>query len=418
MSDLKYRLESILFSAGQKISLEELSRLTKERDLERIKQALHELKMEQEQKGSSIMLIQEGDCWKMTIREKYLPFVRKIVTQTELPKSVIETLAVVAFKAPVLQSKIISIRTNKAYKHLDFLEEDGYVTREKKGRTKLIKLTKKFFEYFDIPPEELKKKFEGFKDLEKVLEKKEEQHEAESERAEEITAAVAKEPEVDLVAADGKAEKLKVYDEEPKTEVFEREEIPPPLELAEDKLGELETYGEKEKKEEKHKKKHKKKKEKEERKEEETSEAAEEGADEEAEETPTEEETAEEERPAEEPEEERITVEKIEKEAGKAKTKPKKYESTGLFKGEIPTELEKKISNRAEEIVYGEKEAEEEETKEDETEETEMPEEEQTETAEETEEPTEPEENTEKTEEPEETEEGTEPEESTEESEK
>ena len=391
MSDLKYRLESILFSAGQKISLEELSRLTKERDFERIKQALHELKMEQEQKGSSIMLIQEGDFWKMAIREKYLPFVRKIVTQTELPKSVIETLAVVAFKAPVLQSKIISIRTNKAYKHLDFLEEDGYITREKKGRTKLIKLTKKFFEYFDIPPEELKRKFEGFKDLEKVLEKKEEQHEAESERAEEITAAVAKEPEVDLVAADGKAEKLKVYDEEPKSEVFEREEIPPPLELAEDKLGELETYGEKEKKEEKHKKKHKKKKEKEERKEEETSEAAEERTEEEAEETPAEEETTEEEQLAEEPEEERITVEKIEQEAGKAKTKPKKHESTGLFKGEIPTELEKKISSRAEEIVYGEKEAEE-GTKEDETEETEESTEESAEpekTEEETEEPAE-----------------------------
>ena len=380
MSDLKYRIESILFSAGQKISLEELSRLTKERDFERIKQALHELKMEQEQKGSSIMLIQEGDFWKMTIREKYLPFVRKIVTQTELPKSVIETLAVVAFKAPVLQSKIISIRTNKAYKHLDFLEEDGYITREKKGRTKLIKLTKKFFEYFDIPPEELKRKFEGFKDLEKVLEKKEEQHEAESERAEEITAAVAKEPEIDLITAEGKAQKLKVYLEEPKSEVFEREEIPPPLELAEDKLGELETYGEKEKKEEKHKKKHKKKK----AKKEEVSEAAEEGAEEEAEETPAEEETTAEERPAEEPEEERITVERIEKEAGKAKIKSKKYESKGLFKGDIPTELEKKISSRAEEIVYGEKETEEEET-----EETEMPEEEQTETAEETEEETE-----------------------------
>ncbi len=250
MSDLKFRLESILFSAGQKVSIDELSRLTKERDFERIKQALHELRLELEQKGGSLMLANEGEFWKMTVREKYLPFVRKIVTQTELPKSAIETLAVVAFKAPVLQSKIISIRTNKAYKHLDFLEEDGYITREKKGRTKLIKLTKTFFEYFDLPPEELKKKFEGFKDLEKALEKKEEAHEAESARVEVIAeaAAGAKEPEVDLVTQSGELKKLEVYTEEPKTEIFEREEIPPPLEVAEDKLGELETYGEKEEK--------------------------------------------------------------------------------------------------------------------------------------------------------------------------
>ncbi|MEM4263565.1 MAG: SMC-Scp complex subunit ScpB [Candidatus Woesearchaeota archaeon] len=354
MSDLKFRIESILFSAGQKISIEDISRLTKERDLERIKQALEELKQEFEQKGGSLMLVQEGDFWKMTVREKYLPFVRKIVTQTELPKSVIETLAVVAFKAPVLQSKIISIRTNKAYKHLDLLEEDGYITREKKGRTKLIKLTKTFFEYFDLPPEELKKKFEGFKELEQALEKKEEQYEAETIRAAEVIeeSKGVKEPGVELVTQSGEIKKLEVYTEEPKTEVFEREEIPPPLEPAEDKLGELEIYGEKEEKETP-KKKHKKK----EKKEKQVSEEFEEGPEKIPEETEEITEGKEEEKEIKkEPEEARLTVEKIEEEASRTKVKQKKYESEGIFKGEIPAELEKKISERAEEIVHGEKE--------------------------------------------------------------
>ena len=63
MSDLKHRIESILFSAGKQITLEELSRLTKERDPEKIREAIKELKKDLEAKQGSIMLIEEGDSW-------------------------------------------------------------------------------------------------------------------------------------------------------------------------------------------------------------------------------------------------------------------------------------------------------------------------------------------------------------------
>ena len=210
MSDLKNRLESILFAAGKAIKLEELSRLTKERDLDVVKKALDELRHELEQKQGSVMLMNDCDEWKLTVREKYLPFVRKIVTKTEPPKSIIETLAIVAFKAPVLQSKVIQIRTNKAYQHLDFLEEKGYITREKKGRTKLIKLTQKFFEYFDVPPEKLKEKFKDFKELDTAIEQME---------------APA---EVDLLDEEGHKVKLEEYNAEPELEHYK--ETPSPVE--------------------------------------------------------------------------------------------------------------------------------------------------------------------------------------------
>ncbi|MBW2978772.1 SMC-Scp complex subunit ScpB [Candidatus Woesearchaeota archaeon] len=173
LSDLKNRLEALLFSSGKPMHLEELSKITKEKDLELIQNALIELKKDIENKKSSIMLIQDGKEWKLAVREHYMPFVRKVVSTTELSKTILQTLAVVAYKAPVLQSNVIKIRTNKAYKHLDFLEEKGYISREKKGRTKLIKLTQKFFEYFDVPANKLKQRFSGFQELEQVIEKKE-----------------------------------------------------------------------------------------------------------------------------------------------------------------------------------------------------------------------------------------------------
>lgn len=184
MNELKNTVESILFSTGRKLELEELSKLCRIKDLEQLKLALIELKQELDQKDSSLMLIDEGNSWKLTVREKYLPYVRKVVSQTELSKSILETLAVIAYKAPTLQSQIIKIRTNKAYAHLDELEQNGYIAREKKGRTKLLKLTQKFFDYFDIPPDQLKQKLEKVVNGEEVLELKKQENPQQTEKVE------------------------------------------------------------------------------------------------------------------------------------------------------------------------------------------------------------------------------------------
>ena len=89
MNELKNTVESILFSTGRKLELEELSKLCKIKDLEQLKLSLNELKQELDQKNSSLMLIEEGNSWKLTVREKYLPYVRKVVSQTELSKSIL-----------------------------------------------------------------------------------------------------------------------------------------------------------------------------------------------------------------------------------------------------------------------------------------------------------------------------------------
>ena len=119
------------------------------------------------------MVIQDGPAWKLTVKEQFMPFVRKIVTQTELKKSVMETLAVISYKNPILQSDLIKIRTNKAYDHLDLLEEEGYITRKKAGRTKEITLAQKFFDYFDLPEEALREKFKSVQELESQVEQAE-----------------------------------------------------------------------------------------------------------------------------------------------------------------------------------------------------------------------------------------------------
>src|SRR3990172_6769558 len=170
--ELKRMIEAILFAAGRKLELSEVVKLCRRSEPE-ILAVLDEWRSQLDSSNSSTMLVQDGSGWKLTVRERYVPVIRKVVTKTELPKGHLETLAVVAYKAPVLQSKVVKIRTNKAYDHLAQLENSGFITREKSGRSKLIKLTPKFFEYFDIDQSKLKQKFSSSGDVEKAIESKE-----------------------------------------------------------------------------------------------------------------------------------------------------------------------------------------------------------------------------------------------------
>lgn len=163
MSELKKQVEAILFASGKKVAYEELARICNV-EISEIKNVLKELKEDFEKSDSALLLTEETDGWKLTVREKYLPTVQKLLPETELSKTILETLAVIAWKHPCMQSDVIKIRTNKAYDHIKELEELGFITKEKKGRSYLLKVTNKFREYFELPGHEDIKKV--FKDVE------------------------------------------------------------------------------------------------------------------------------------------------------------------------------------------------------------------------------------------------------------
>ena len=159
MADSKNKIEAALYSSGKKMSIEELSKITRTPQ-EEVTGHLRKLKEDYESRDSSLLLSDEGDGWKITVRQQYTPVVRKIVAETELTRSLMETLAVIALKAPALQSEVIKFRTNKAYDHLSELEKAGFISRTKHSRTKLIRLTDRFFNYFEVKnSDEIKEKF-------------------------------------------------------------------------------------------------------------------------------------------------------------------------------------------------------------------------------------------------------------------
>ena len=187
--ELKKQVEALIFSCGRWISLEELSTLIGNVSKEVVIDILEQLQKEYNERDTPLMVAGEGDMWKLTIREAYIDVVRKINPNTELSKTIMETLAVVAWKQPILQSEVIHIRTNKAYDHISELEKLGFLIKERYGRTYMLKLTKKFLDYFDLKDQKAARElFSGFKDAEVTEEQKkveEYEHEDKEKRVEE-----------------------------------------------------------------------------------------------------------------------------------------------------------------------------------------------------------------------------------------
>lgn len=161
MDDLKNKIEAVLYTTGRFLDLAELSRLCGVGSIGVLKDHLGALEKEYKTRNTALELINENDKWRLNIKKEYLYLTEKLLSDAELDRPCQETLAVIAYKNPVLQSDVIKIRGNSAYDHIKLLLDLGFITSEKSGRTKILKLTPKFYDYFDVVDDTLRKKLDG-----------------------------------------------------------------------------------------------------------------------------------------------------------------------------------------------------------------------------------------------------------------
>lgn len=152
------RVEAVLFVVGKEISIERISSLCS-LDEKKVEKIINSLVSIYQQTDNSLHIVKKDNGWKLTVRDEHISLVSSLVSSTELERPLTETLAVIAWKYPVVQSEVIKLRSAAAYEHMKQLEEQGFIIKERFGRTFKVKLTKKFFEYFDLPSEEAKKDF-------------------------------------------------------------------------------------------------------------------------------------------------------------------------------------------------------------------------------------------------------------------
>lgn len=157
-------IEAALFMGTKPLSLVELARITGLGSLGTLKQLLEDLRTEYAERGVQVVETPQG--WSMQVSQEMLPRVAHLTPYSDLSEGCKRTLALIVYKEPLAQSELIRIQGNKAYAYVKKLKRMELIKTEKKGRTKMLSLTKEFENYFGQEKskvrEQLAKEFEGY----------------------------------------------------------------------------------------------------------------------------------------------------------------------------------------------------------------------------------------------------------------
>lgn len=105
-------LESVLLVVDSPIAEDQLSSAL-EQPVKRIKEALRRLSTRYTESGSGIDLRRAGDGWRFYTRDRFAPFVEKLLLdgqRAKLTRAALETLAVIAYRQPVTRARIAAVR--------------------------------------------------------------------------------------------------------------------------------------------------------------------------------------------------------------------------------------------------------------------------------------------------------------------
>jgi segregation and condensation protein B len=86
----------------------------------------------------------------MRIKPEYEDNVTPLIPETDMPKGMLKTLAMIAYEQPIKQSYLVKIRGNRVYDYMPKLEQLEFIERKDVGHTKIISTTAKFNKYFRI----------------------------------------------------------------------------------------------------------------------------------------------------------------------------------------------------------------------------------------------------------------------------
>ncbi len=116
---LSQQLEAILFVAEGPMNLSDMQAVFAEHDADNVpteqmlEQALEELSVRLQQRETAIELRQIAKGWQLFTRPEYADLARKAVVardQKKLTRTALETLAIIAYKQPVVKSELDFIR--------------------------------------------------------------------------------------------------------------------------------------------------------------------------------------------------------------------------------------------------------------------------------------------------------------------
>lgn len=163
-------IEAALYVTGKPLDLKTLGSVVGFRSEDKVKELARTLKDKYGKDESSLEVLELSDGrFVMQLKPQYVRHVKRLATRQLLTPGPMRTLSFIAFRQPVTQSYLAKVRGNLTYSHVKQLRETGLIAEEKLGRTKMLRTTPNFSDYFnlshDMPAmkKQLEKLFETIK---------------------------------------------------------------------------------------------------------------------------------------------------------------------------------------------------------------------------------------------------------------
>ena len=144
-------IEAALYVAGRPLDLKTLGSMIKTRSKRKIRTLATTLMKEYENRDTALEIIEvEDERFVLQLKSEYTPKVRRLAIRPLLSVGPLKTLSYIAYRQPVPQAQVIDVRGHHSYNHLKQLEGLGLIERERAGRTKIIRTTEFFADYFGL----------------------------------------------------------------------------------------------------------------------------------------------------------------------------------------------------------------------------------------------------------------------------
>ncbi len=154
--EAKSILEGILFISGEPLTVETLKNIL-EIDKKEVERIVRELIDEYQLRNSGLLVVEVAGGVQMVTNPACAPWVKKLLATalpTRLSQQSLETLAIVAYKQPIIKAEIEAIRGVNSDGVLRTLLERRLIKilgrKEVPGRPLIYGTTKEFLQYFGL----------------------------------------------------------------------------------------------------------------------------------------------------------------------------------------------------------------------------------------------------------------------------
>ena len=143
--------EAALYVSGRPLDLKTIGSVIGARSEDKIRGIASAVSERYRTANSPLQVVELPDGrFVMQLKAEFAKHVRKLANRPLLTPGPLRTLSFIALKQPITQSYVVRVRGKLAYIHVKQLKDMDLIVDEKIGRTRLLRTTSTFADYFNL----------------------------------------------------------------------------------------------------------------------------------------------------------------------------------------------------------------------------------------------------------------------------